>query len=116
MLNDKELAEFKRGPLQMMVLFLLKEKDMYGYNITQEIKRRSQGDFLVAESVLYIVLYRLEQKGYVSKSKEEGVKKARVFYHLEPTGQAFLDDLLSAYSAITRGVGRVLDFQLEEGK
>lgn len=114
MLNEKEMSEFKRGPLQMLVLFLLKDEDMYGYSITQEIKRRSQGDFPVAESVLYIVLYRLEQKGYVSKRKEEGVRKARVFYHLESAGQAFLDDLLEAYGAVSRGVDRVLKFQPEE--
>ncbi len=115
MLSEKEMSEFKRGPLQMLVMFLLKEEDMYGYSITQEIKRRSGGDFLVAESVLYIVLYRLEQKGYVSKHKEEGVKKARVFYHLEPAGQDFLNDLLAAYRMISRGVSRVLEYEPEEG-
>lgn len=76
MLSDKELAEFKRGPLQMLVLFLLKEADKYGYQLNQELKRRSNGNFVVAGSVLYIVLYRLEEKGYVSKRKEEGGKKS----------------------------------------
>lgn len=114
MLSDKEISEFKRGPLQMLVLFLLKERDMYGYSITQEIKRRSQGEFFVSESVLYVVLYRLEQKGYISKRKEDGVKKAKVFYHLEPSGQSFLSDLLDTYLSIHRGIGRILDHAVEE--
>ena len=108
MLSYKELAEFKRGPLQMLVLFLLKEADKYGYQLNQELKRRSNGNFVVAGSVLYIVLYRLEEKGYVSKRKGEGVKKAHVFYHLEPAGEAFLSDLLDAYHAMSAGVQSVI--------
>ena len=109
MLSDKELAEFKRGPLQMLALLLLKEADMYGYQLNQELKQRSGGKFVVAGSVLYIVLYRLEEKGYISKRKEEGVKKAHVFYHLEPPGEAFLSDLLEAYAAMTSGVRAVIE-------
>lgn len=108
MLNDRELAEFKRGPLQMLVLYLLQEEDQYGYQLTQKINRRSNGKFPVTEGALYIVLYRLISKGFISKKEETGVKRARVFYHLEPDGKAFLDDLLSAYLSMQEGVSSIL--------
>lgn len=109
MLSEREFAEFKRGPLQMLVLYLLSLEDMYGYQIAQEIKARSNGKFAVTETAFYVVLYRLIDKGYISKQKETGVKKARVFYHLEPPGQEFLNDLLNAYETMTQGVRSILE-------
>ncbi len=111
MLSEREFAEFKRGPLQMLVLYLLSQEDMYGYQIAQEIKARSDGKFVVTETAFYVVLYRLIDKGYISKQKETGVKKARVFYHLESTGQDFLNDLLNAYNTMTQGVRNVLEHE-----
>lgn len=114
MLSEREFGEFKRGPLQMLVLFLLSQQDMYGYQIAQEIKARSGGKFVVSETAFYVVLYRLIDKGYISKQKETGVKKARVFYHLEPTGQDFLNDLLNAYRTMNDGVWEILNSQSEQ--
>ncbi len=93
----------------MLVLYLLSLEDMYGYQIAQEIKARSDGKFVVTETAFYVVLYRLIDKGYISKQKETGVKKARVFYHLEPPGQEFLNDLLNAYNTMTQGVQSILE-------
>lgn len=118
MLSERELAEFKRGPLQMLALFLLQGRDMYGYQMTQYINRYSAGKFPVTEGALYIVLYRLIKKGYISKQEETGVKKARVFYHLEPSGKELLDELLTAYHSMHEGVTGILNAELdeEEGK
>lgn len=111
MLSEREFAEFKRGPLQMLVLYLLSQEDMYGYQIAQEIKARSEGKFVVTETAFYVVLYRLIDKGYISKQKETGVKKARVFYHLEPSGQELFNDLLNAYQTMTQGIRSVLKYK-----
>lgn len=115
MLSEREFGEFKRGPLQMLVLFLLSQQDMYGYQIAQEIKGRSGGKFAVSETAFYVVLYRLIDKGYISKQRETGVKKARVFYHLEPTGQDFLNDLLNAYQTMSDGVWEILNSKADQG-
>lgn len=116
MLSEREFGEFKRGPLQMLVLFLLSQQDMYGYQIAQEIKARSGGKFVVSETAFYVVLYRLIDKGYISKQKETGVKKARVFYHLESTGQDFLNDLLNAYQTMNDGVWEILNGTTETSR
>ncbi|WP_369297065.1 PadR family transcriptional regulator [uncultured Neglectibacter sp.] len=109
MLSEREAAEFKRGPLQMMTLFLLKQRDMYAYQISQEMYRLSEGKFSVAESSFYILLYRLVDKGYISKQKETGVKKPRTFYHLEPSGEDFLTDLMLTYTTMCDGIAKVFD-------
>lgn len=108
MLSERDFAEFKRGSLQMVVLYLLREGDKYGYQIAQAIKHRSKGKFPVAESALYVALYRMLDRGYISKREETGVKKAKVFYHIEPKGEEFLDGLLEAYAVMNEGVANIM--------
>ena len=109
MLSERDLAEFKRVSLQMVALFLLREGDKYGYQIAQDIKLRSKGKFPIAQSVLYVMLYRMVEKGYIAKKEERGPKKPKVFYHLEPAGEEFLDDLLRAYAEMNEGVSNIID-------
>ena len=108
MLSERDLAEFKRGSLQMIILYLLRESNKYGYQIAQDIKRRGQGKFPVAETALYVALYRMLDKGYISKREETGVKKPKVFYHIEPEGEEFLDGLLEAYAVMNEGIANIM--------
>ena len=62
-------AYFKRATSPLVVLRLLMEKPMYGYELTQEMKQRSGGAFTI--SVLYPVLYRLQEQGYVEITRSE---------------------------------------------
>ena len=65
------LAYFKRATSPLLVLRLLLEGPMYGYEISQMMKQRSGGAFTI--SVLYPVLYRLEEQGYVEIVRSEVV-------------------------------------------
>ena len=42
-------SNFKMGMVEMIVLFLLKKQDLYGYQLTTLIKQLSDGKFLVSE-------------------------------------------------------------------
>ena len=46
-------SNFKMGTVEMIVLFLLEKKDLYGYELTSLIKELSQGKLIVTESTLY---------------------------------------------------------------
>ena len=39
----------KRGTVELMLLTLLKDEDMYGYQLSQELEIRSKGLFLLQE-------------------------------------------------------------------
>lgn len=53
-----------KGHLHTLVLHLLAEKGrMYGYEITREVKERTQGQVLLTEGALYPVLHKLESQG-----------------------------------------------------
>ena len=83
-------AYFKRAVSPLMVLGLLKERTMYGYELSQEIDRRGKGKLNIA--VLYPVLYRLEEQGFVriSDTTVEN-SRARNYYSITEAGLAHLE-------------------------
>lgn len=105
---DGMAAQLKRGTLAMLVLYLLKEMDMYGYQIAQTLEERSKGKLRLIENSLYGTVYRLQREGYISSRKEENVTRARVFYHLEPAGEIYLARLLKEYESISDGIRLVI--------
>ncbi len=52
-------AQLKKGVLEMLVLFLLSQQDLYGYQLCQKLVTGSKGLFPITENSLYPVLYRL---------------------------------------------------------
>ena len=56
----------KKATIEMLILKLLWEGDKYGYQITQELKTRSDGLYTVLEGSMYPILYRLLDDGCIS--------------------------------------------------
>ncbi len=100
---------FRKGTVELMVLCLLSESDLYGYQIVQAIAERSEGIIQVQIGTLYPVLYKLTEEGYITDTEvPAGKRRVRVYYHLEPSGQKLLDDLLSEYLSFEHGLSKVL--------
>lgn len=88
----------KRGVTELVLLSLLAQRDMYGYEMSQELQTRSGGKFILQESSMYPTLYRLEDKGYITAFKQQvGKRRTRMYYHLEPCGLEYLQDSLAEY-------------------
>ena len=94
------LAYFKRATSPLLVLRLRLEGPMYGYEISQMMKQRSGGAFTI--SVLYPVLYRLEEQGYVEIVRSEVVDgRARSYYAVTDAGRAYLEETMQDYRMIS---------------
>lgn len=97
---------FKRAVSPLMVLALLRGRKMYGYEISQEINQRTHKKLSIA--VLYPVLYRLEEQGYICIEDtviENG--RARNYYTATQVGQAYFEQAYSEFlelSALFRGI------------
>jgi DNA-binding PadR family transcriptional regulator len=72
--------------LWIYILSLLKEKDMYAYEIRDEIYRKF--GFKPARITSYVVLYRLEKEGFVN-SYWKGDRK---YYSINLKGKKLLDE------------------------
>lgn len=99
----------KKGTSELLILYLLKSKDMYGYQIAHELKERSHDEFVMPEGSLYPTLYRLIEKGVVSDRMEIVGKRLRKYYHLEPKGEEYLASITEEYKRINEGIRKVLD-------
>ncbi|MCI9646254.1 MAG: helix-turn-helix transcriptional regulator [Lachnospiraceae bacterium] len=97
-LRSQLLAGLKKATIEMLLLKLLAEQDMYGYQMTQQLKKRSNGLYTVLEGSMYPILYRLEEQEYICHYEEKvGKRQTRVYYHLEENGEKYLAELYDAY-------------------
>ncbi len=105
---------FKKGSLEMLLLKLLENQDCYGYELSQLLKERSNNIISVPEGSMYPALYRLVDNGYISSKKVKiGVRRERVYYHLEDAGKKYLSDLLCAYHEVAAGISAILTWEDE---
>jgi len=85
-------GDLRKGSVRALILSLLQEEPMYGYQLSKELQRRSQGFFEFKEGTLYPALHRLEQEGLLRgewEVVEEG--PSRKYYHLTDKGRDELD-------------------------
>ena len=75
---NKELV---KGSTSMLVLGVLEEKEMYGYQIIKELEQRSETVFSLKEGTLYPILHVLEQDGFLEAYWEDtSSARKRRFY------------------------------------
>lgn len=99
---------FKRGTVDLVVLSVLREKDMYGYEIVKAIEEKSGGRFQLPLGTLYPVLYRFLESGCLSDRDEIVNKRLRKYYHLEQKGEEFYKEALAEYRKISEGVNMII--------
>ena len=104
----------KRGTVEMVLLHLLSEREMYGYEILSEMKERSGGQFAIKDGSMYPILYRMIDKGYIEDEQVlVGRRRTRVYYHITEEGINHLNDLIEEYHIITKGINELLNSKSE---
>lgn len=103
------MAKKEVGSVSMLVLALLKEKEMYGYQIIEELDRRSNHVFQMKEGTLYPVLHGLEKDKLVS-AREAVTEKGRTrrYYAVTEKGLRALEEKKEEWTAFSRAVTAIL--------
>lgn len=79
--------ELLKGTLKTILLNLLAENGrMYGYEMVQKVRERSEGAFELTEGALYPALHKLEAAGLLVTEKVAIGKRVRKYYSLTPSG------------------------------
>ncbi|MBQ6864865.1 MAG: PadR family transcriptional regulator [Clostridia bacterium] len=99
---------FKRGTVELVILSVLTQKDLYGYELVKTISEKSEKNFDLPLGTLYPVLYRLVENGLISDRDEVVNKRLRKYYHLEEKGKEYYKELLAEYEKISLGVNLIL--------
>lgn len=103
---DKSLVS---GSMALLVMKLLEDGDKYGYQMIEELKKRSDDTFHLKAGTLYPLLHSLEDKGLVTAyEREAAAGKPRRYYHLTADGAAALQAKEASWNAYAHAVSRVL--------
>ena len=80
--------EILKGSLEIILLSLLKNKDMYGYEISKEIKNITENVLILGEGTLYPALKRLREKNLIQDYfiETNSSKKKRKYYKITEAG------------------------------
>lgn len=104
------------GSAAMLVMALLRERDMYGYQMIEELRRRSDHTFDLKAGTLYPLLHALEEKGWISSYQEDAdTARPRKYYHLTKSGRAQLAEKQAQWRGYSRAVNKVLEGGLNFG-
>ena len=108
--------ELLKGTLRTIILKLLAEQgQMYGYQITQEVKTRTKEAILLTEGALYPTLHKLEAEGLLTTEKVYVGKRVRKYYQLTETGNAAAVAKVQEFADFVRTMQGLLEFKLEGG-
>jgi PadR family transcriptional regulator PadR len=103
---DKSLLT---GSTTMLVLKLLDGQDMYGYQMIEELAKRSDYTFELKAGTLYPLLHALEEKELISAyERDEETQRPRRYYQLSRKGKKLLEEKQAEWDTYTGAVNRVL--------
>jgi len=88
----KEEADLLRGTLELLLLRLLRSRQLNGWEIMQQLQIASGDALSVTPGALYPALHRLENRGLISATwrPSENNRKAK-FYALTAAGRKQLE-------------------------
>lgn len=102
--ESKNLA----GNASMLLLQLLSEKDMYGYEMIETLQERSQQMFELKAGTLYPLLHGLEAQGQLTVYEKEVQGKVRKYYQITKKGRKALENKRKEWEEYSRAVSQVM--------
>ena len=100
---------FISSSIPLLVMKLLEDGDLYGYQMIEELRRRSDDTFHLKAGTLYPLLHGLEEKEFVTAYERAAANgKSRRYYHLTDQGHAALREKEASWKTYAKAVGQVL--------
>lgn len=91
-------AQLKKGFLEVCVLAALKNKDLYGYKLIEDISKYID----ISESTLYPILKRLESSRCLTTYTQEHNSRLRKYYSITNEGKKHINDFLSGKEEVMK--------------
>lgn len=102
----------RSGLVELLILHLLCERDMYGYEIKKKLAERTNNAFDIKQASLYGPLYRMTSRGLISSHKEmAGEKRFRMYYHIEDEGKKYLEYGKEQINYVFSGIMNLLTWE-----
>jgi PadR family transcriptional regulator PadR len=100
-------GQLLKGTTPLLVLAILRDGELYGYEIAQRIRERSGGAFAPSEGSLYPALHSLEAEGALQATWRESDKgPRRRYYRITPKGGTLLAEHEREWAAFATAMAR----------
>lgn len=102
------MANIITGNTAMLILELINERDMYGYELMEELEKRSKGKFTLKAGTLYPLLHSLEKDGNIETYSKEHNGKLRKYYRITNKGKEELSKQKRQWEEFTDTVNDII--------
>lgn len=99
------------GSMTMLLLKLLSEQDMYGYEMISVLRERSENVFELKAGTLYPLLHSLEEKNLLEAYEQEALGKVRKYYSITKEGRKLLQEKETEWKEYSQAVTGVLEWE-----
>ena len=99
---------FMAGVPELMILRLLQDREMYGYEIVQAIRSETGDVVSLGEGVVYTVLHALEREGALKSRRKAVEGRSRIYYAVTASGLRRYRDLAGTWSALAEAIQSVM--------
>lgn len=101
--------ELRKGSTALLLLHLLAERPMYGFELAEQVKVSTDGVLAFKEGTLYPALHRLEADGLVESFwRKSPSGPRRRYYRLTPAGRGALAERRTEWRKLTEAVNGAL--------
>jgi PadR family transcriptional regulator, regulatory protein PadR len=101
--------EMLKGTVVPIILKLLSEKEMYGYEIIRVVHERTDRALEWKEGTLYPWLHSLEEDGLITSAwRESAAGRQRKYYAITPNGLAAMTRKVAEWQTLAKAVSAVL--------
>jgi len=108
MMSRESNPNFMNGVPGLLILRVLQDGEMYGYEIVQAIRRRTHEVIAVGEGVVYPVLHGMERDGTLISRRKTVNGRRRIYYSVTPAGSHRLAHLSEAWTRLAEVIQTVL--------
>jgi PadR family transcriptional regulator PadR len=99
---------FMNGVPELLILRLLQQQEMYGYEIVQAIRERTDAVIAVGEGVVYPVLHALESDGALRARRKTVNGRSRIYYFVTTKGVRRLAELSRTWTTLATAIQKVV--------
>ena len=106
--TKKTNPAFLNGVPEMLILQLLDERPMYGYELVQAIRRATSERLEFGEGCVYPILHRLEAQGLLAAQRQAVAGRDRVVYRMTRSGRQQLARSVLDWQRVVAAVSECL--------
>jgi PadR family transcriptional regulator PadR len=99
---------FMNGVPELLILRLLQQQEMYGYELVQAIRDSTDAVIAVGEGVVYPALHALERDGALKSRRKTVNGRSRIYYSVTAAGSRRLADLSKTWTSLSAAIQTVL--------